>query len=75
MTGSVEQASRERQRAAVYRAARTALAIGLSVNLILGVVKGVAGYTVHSFALLADSLDMLADATVYGIALSQWRMR
>lgn len=41
----------------------------LIVNAAMFCVEAVAGILASSSALLADSLDMLADATVYGIAL------
>ena len=41
----------------------------LLINAVMFVVEFVLGIYSQSTALLADSLDMLADATVYGIAL------
>lgn len=48
--------------------ART-LWILLAINAVMFVVEAVAGWVGESTALLADSLDMLADASVYGVAL------
>ena len=41
----------------------------LSINAVMFVVEMVFGVVSESTALIADSLDMLADATVYGIGL------
>jgi cation diffusion facilitator family transporter len=43
--------------------------IVLCVNAAMFVVEGLAGLMAHSTALLADSLDMLGDALVYGFSL------
>jgi Co/Zn/Cd efflux system component len=48
--------------------ART-LWILLAINAVMFVVEAVAGWLGESTALLADSLDMLADASVYAVAL------
>jgi Co/Zn/Cd efflux system component len=48
--------------------ART-LWILLGINGVMFVVELVAGWLAESTGLLADSLDMLADATVYGVGL------
>lgn len=48
--------------------ART-LWILLAINAVMFVVELVAGWLAESAGLIADSLDMLADATVYGVAL------
>ena len=48
---------------------RRTLWILLAVNGIMFIVEAVAGYFGDSTGLLADSFDMLADASVYGIAL------
>ena len=48
---------------------RTTLGILLSINGGMFVVEAVAGWWGQSTGLLADSLDMLADASVYGVAL------
>ena len=44
------------------------LAIVLGVNLVMFVVELAAGWVAESMGLIADSLDMLADAGVYGAA-------
>lgn len=41
----------------------------LAINGVMFIGEGVAGWWGESTGLLADSLDMLADASVYGIAL------
>lgn len=41
----------------------------LGLNATMFVVEGIAGWLAESTGLLADALDMLADAAVYGIAL------
>lgn len=43
--------------------------IVLIINAAMFVVEGVAGWLAHSTALLADALDMLGDALVYGSSL------
>lgn len=43
--------------------------IVLIINSVMFVVEGSAGLVAHSTALLADSLDMLGDALVYGFSL------
>jgi hypothetical protein len=48
--------------------ART-LRLLLAINGVMFVVEGVAGWLAQSTGLVADSLDMLADALVYGLAL------
>ena len=45
------------------------LRIVLAINAAMFVVEAVAGWVSQSTGLLADSLDMLADAAVYGLAL------
>jgi len=45
------------------------LIIVLVINSVLFVVEAAAGLVAHSTALLADSLDMLGDALVYGFSL------
>lgn len=42
----------------------------LAINALMFGVEITMGFLAHSTALLADSLDMLADATVYGISLA-----
>lgn len=41
----------------------------LAINGVMFVVEAILGWLAQSTGLLADSLDMLADATVYGISL------
>lgn len=43
--------------------------IALAINLIMFLVELSAGILAHSTALLADSLDMLGDALIYGFSL------
>jgi len=43
--------------------------IVLAINAIMFVVEGGAGLLAHSTSLLADALDMLGDALVYGFSL------
>ena len=45
------------------------LQLVLAINAVMFVVEGSAGLLAHSTALLADSLDMLGDAFVYGLSL------
>lgn len=64
---------RERQRRVLW--------IVLAINAVLFVVEFTVGWWSHSTALLADSLDMLGDAAVYGFSLwvlqrgARWRAR
>jgi len=51
-------------------AERRTLRLLLAVNATMFAVELCTGLLAHSTALLADSLDMLADATVYGISLA-----
>ena len=48
---------------------RTTLAYLLSINGVMFVVEAALDFYAQSTGLIADSLDMLADATVYGISL------
>ena len=43
--------------------------IVLAINAVMFVVEGWAGLVAHSTSLLADALDMLGDALVYGFSL------
>lgn len=43
--------------------------IVLGINALMFVVEGLAGLMAHSTSLLADALDMLGDAMVYGFSL------
>lgn len=57
---SIEVESREQSRV---------LIVLLVINAVMFVTEMVAGFLAESTGLIADSLDMLADATVYGIGL------
>jgi cation diffusion facilitator family transporter len=46
------------------------LTIALGLNALMAVVEGVTGWWADSAGLLADALDMLADAVAYGIGLA-----
>ncbi len=48
---------------------RRVLKLLLLINGVMFVVEGLAGWVARSTGLLADSLDMLADAGVYGMSL------
>lgn len=48
---------------------RRVLVIALVLNAVMAVIGGLAGWIAQSTGLLADALDMLADATAYTIAL------
>lgn len=50
-------------------AQRRVLWIALALNATMFVVEVTAGWLAHSTALAADGLDMLADASAYGVAL------
>ena len=41
----------------------------LGINIIFFIIEMTAGWIVNSMGLIADSLDMLADASVYGLSL------
>lgn len=41
----------------------------LGINLSFFLIEIISGFLAHSMGLVADSLDMLADATVYGLSL------
>ena len=59
---------------------KSVLQIVLAINAIMFMIEFVAGIFAHSTALLADSLDMLGDALVYGLSLyalyrsARWRV-
>ena len=53
----------------VPRQQRRLLYIVLWINVVMFVVESVGGVAGHSTALLADSVDMLGDAIVYGFSL------
>ena len=48
---------------------RKTLRVLLAINATMFVVEAVAGWLAESTGLMADSLDMLADASVYGVAI------
>jgi Co/Zn/Cd efflux system component len=48
---------------------RRVLQVVLAINAAMFLVEFVAGLLAHSTALLADSVDMLGDAIVYGFSL------
>lgn len=48
---------------------RRVLQIVLAVNAVMFAVEGISGWLAHSTSLLADSLDMFGDATVYAMSL------
>ena len=55
--------------AALATSHRRVLWIVLAINAVMFVVEGWAGLLAHSTSLLADALDMLGDALVYGFSL------
>src|SRR3546814_17092682 len=54
-------------------AERRILRFALVLNATMFVVGVIAGLIAHSMGLVADSLDMLADASAYGLALVAWQ--
>ena len=48
---------------------RRVLSVALVMNAAMAIIGGLAGWIAQSTGLLADALDMLADATAYTIAL------
>jgi len=48
---------------------RRVLSVALVLNAAMAIIGGLAGWIAQSTGLLADALDMLADATAYTIAL------
>jgi Co/Zn/Cd efflux system component len=53
----------------IHESQRRMLSVVLWINLTMFVVEFGAGIVAHSTALLADSVDMLGDAVVYGFSL------
>lgn len=51
---------------------RRILRVALALNAAMFVIGLIAGVMAQSMGLVADSLDMLADASAYGIALLAW---
>jgi hypothetical protein len=64
-----EEASEDDAGAGGQRDQTSVLRLVLAINATMFVVELVAGWLGQSAGLLSDSLDMLADAIVYGIAL------
>ena len=68
-------------RATILEQQRSVLRIALWINVAMFLVECVAGVVANSTALLADSVDMLGDAIVYGFSLyvvargTIWRAR
>ena len=56
-------------RADIPERQRRVLRVVLAINLVMFVIEFVSGVLAHSTALLADSVDMLGDAIVYGFSL------
>lgn len=63
---SVEECCEVRE---IPREQRRILHVVLWINVAMFLVESVAGLLAHSTALLADSVDMLGDAIVYGFSL------
>jgi cation diffusion facilitator family transporter len=55
--------------AGLYRSAKAAVWAGLAVNLLLALVKLVAGIVGHSIALIADAVNSLGDGLTSGVLL------
>jgi cation diffusion facilitator family transporter len=53
----------------LYRQARTAAWAGLAVNLVLALVKLIAGIVGHSIALIADAVNSLGDGLTSGVVI------
>ena len=53
----------------VHAQHRRALVVVLCINVVMFLVELIGGLIAHSTALLADSVDMLGDAIVYGVSL------
>jgi cation diffusion facilitator family transporter len=53
----------------LYRSALTATWVGLAVNLLLALVKLIAGIFGHSIALIADAVNSLGDGLTSGVLL------
>jgi Co/Zn/Cd efflux system component len=72
-------ANKEHELRTLRNEQRGVLTLVLIINAVLFVVEAAAGISAHSAALLADSLDMLGDALVYGFSLyvlsrsAQWK--
>lgn len=68
-TSQVERNDALRPDSATATAERKTLAILLAINAVMFFVELVAGWIAESTGLIADSLDMFADAAVYGVSL------
>lgn len=72
-TGTVDECCSKKgsdlERLAVHQAQRRVLIIVLSLNALMFVVEFGAGLAAGSSALMADAVDMLGDALVYGLSL------
>jgi cation diffusion facilitator family transporter len=55
--------------ALAYGGRRRVLQIALAINLLMFVAEFAGGYVARSTSLMADSVDMLGDAFVYGLSL------
>ncbi|MHC4220078.1 MAG: cation diffusion facilitator family transporter, partial [Planctomycetota bacterium] len=53
----------------LYRIAKTAAWAGLAVNLLLAVVKLIAGIVGHSIALIADAVNSVGDGLTAGVTI------
>ena len=67
--GTGQVSNRDYQRHKLYRDARQAAWIGLAINLLLAIVKLLAGLFCQSLALLADAVNSLADTITTGVVL------
>ena len=67
--GDTNVSDRDRQRYKLYHDARKAAWIGLGVNLLLAVIKVIAGVIGQSMALLADAVNSLADTVTTIVVL------
>jgi Co/Zn/Cd efflux system component len=59
----------ELERIALHKDIRRVLVVVMMLNAMMFVLEFGAGLLAHSAALMADSVDMLGDAAVYGISL------
>ena len=59
----------EKELASPHGPKRRILWLVLVINLVMFFVEGIAGWLAQSNALMADALDMLGDAAVYGFSL------
>ncbi|GIW92556.1 MAG: cobalt transporter [Pirellulaceae bacterium] len=65
---------RDDYRRRMYRQATRAAAVGIAVNLALGVVKLAAGWRIASLALISDAVNSLADALVAAVVWAALRI-